>query len=207
MKSIVLKTALKTLLIVISCLLVAFGVLSLGFPQHMATFCESTGNYAVAAQYASLRYQYTGNVDDLNRCMQNAILAQNDARIIEFGKKLTEHKNFDALCAQKDEQFAQGEYNQYTLSYRQYIYGKYAVALAKTGKLKAATEAAVNGNGKQSFAKGNALATLTVWWVENWQTTKQNAPMLDYALKSVTLADNSPDLSYYQSICALLPNQ
>lgn len=90
LKNFVVKTAVKTLLIVLAVLVVAFVIFNFAFPQHMASFAEKIGNYDMAVRYASLRYSYTGDTDDLARCFEDAILADDNELIIEYGDQFFE---------------------------------------------------------------------------------------------------------------------
>ena len=120
LKEVVLKTALKTLLAVIIALVLAFGIVSFAYPAGMANICENTGNYSFAVTYASLAYKYSGKVEDLARCAEDSIFAQNDTKTVKYCGELLKHKDFDAFCAEKNGTLTNGDI-QLTLDYKQYI--------------------------------------------------------------------------------------
>ncbi|MDE7167493.1 MAG: hypothetical protein K2O28_01440 [Clostridia bacterium] len=160
MFKVILKTALKTLLIVAVIVLVAFGVASLGFPSEMAGLCEKSGNYSMATGYASLSYTYTKDVNDLNRCFLNSVHANNDSDIVKFGDKLIADEKFAEVC-EKAESTVQIE-----ADYKQYVYGRVAAAKYRNGKKDEAFDTAVAAD-VQGFPKNNALAILAVQVIES----------------------------------------
>lgn len=149
-ENIILKTALKTLLGVIIALVAVFGVLSLGFPQTMASLCEKTGNYSLATGYASLRYSYTGDVDDLARCAADSVMSGRDENISSFCKKLVEHKDFALYCEKGEGR-------------RQYVYSKLCAAEYRLGKKDESFEHALNAmQGISDYPTANALTALSL---------------------------------------------
>lgn len=204
MSKVIIKTALKTLLIVILVAAAAFAVASFGFPQHMATFFENTENYSIAAKYASLRYSYTNEVEDAARCASDAILSEDDSTIVKYCVKFTGHKDFESYCEQMDEYYSSTEYAQYTTSYKQYIYGKYVVALASGGTeedKEEAAEQALSANGVHSFKSGNALSVLALWAVENG-----DGELCSIIVTKMSTISPSDDAEYYQSILQIVQN-
>lgn len=156
LEKLVVKTAVKTVLIILGILVVVFAVFNFAFPQHMATLTESMGNYSLAVKYAWLRYTYTGDVDDLSRCFDDSVLLGNDKYILQYGEELTSlnENDFERICEKKNEKMGVG------YDYRHYVLGKIAVANYNTGKKQEAVELAADANGKESFAYGNALMSL-----------------------------------------------
>lgn len=155
MEKIVVKTAVKTVLIILAAILAVFAVFNLAFPQHMATLTEGMGNYSLAVKYASLRYSYTHDGEDLARCFDDAVLWENDKYIIEYGEELIERGDFAQVCESKNKQ--SGIYD-----YRHRVYGKVAVSYYNTGKKSDAVNFAAEANGKDSFVYANALMSLAV---------------------------------------------
>lgn len=97
LKNFVIKTAVKTFLIVLAVAVAGFIIFNFAFPQHMASFAERVGNYDMALKYASLRYSYTGSTDDLARCFEDAILAGDDEAILEYGDEFFEKDDHVAV--------------------------------------------------------------------------------------------------------------
>ncbi len=200
MSKVIIKTALKTLLILIFIALAAFAVASFGFPQHMATLFENTENYSIATKYAALRYSYTNDVSDAARCAEDAILSGDDENIIAYCAVLTEHTDFESYCTQMDEYYSTGEYASYTLSYKQYIYGKYVVSLASVGEKEKAAEMALTANGLHSFKSGNAISVLALWAVEN--NDGETCALIVNKMSSITAPDEDAD--YFASILKIV---
>lgn len=152
MSDIVAKTILKTVLGIVGIICAVLIVMSLGFPQHMASACENVGAYNLATGYASLRYAYTGSAEDLNRCACDSILAENDGNIVKYCGSLVEDDGFEDICLAN---------NSDKYDYRQYIYSKLAVAKYNTGDKEGALSAVDEAlSGVEGFPEGNALASL-----------------------------------------------
>ncbi len=185
MKKIILKSALMTLGIVVGFAVVLFAVLSLGFPSTMAGWCEQVGNYKLAVRYAVLAYSYSGKIDDLARCVNNSVLAEDNSLIIEYGVKLIDDEEFDDYCASADAEFSEA-YPGISYSYCQYIYGCVAGAYYEMGELESALAFAVEAldedfdrsafvlseNGEyditlSSFPRSNALGSLGLKVISN----------------------------------------
>ncbi len=155
LEKLVVKTAVKTVLIILGVLIAVFAVFNFAFPQHMATVTESMGNYSLAVKYASLRYSYTGEGDDLARCFEDSVLLGNDKYVIQYGDELTNRMDFDRICENKSLRMGGG------YDYRHYVLGKLAVSYFKSGRKQEAVELAYEANGNESFAYGNALMSLS----------------------------------------------
>ncbi len=153
MFKIIIKTALKTLLIVLVAAVLAFAVASLGFPRSMASFCEKCGNYSMSAAYYSLSFSYTGDIDDLARTVSNNVEAENHANTSSFGDKLISNSNFNGYCEDKSKDLG--------LDYRQYICGKICIAKYEADGIDSALSCAVEAmRHVEGFPRGNALMQL-----------------------------------------------
>lgn len=157
MKNIIVKTAVKTALILLGLLVAAFCVLNLAFPQYLATFTEDIGNYTLAVKYASLRYTYTGDVYDLARCVDDAILSEKDELILDYGEKLLDDQNYAEVVEYKNTNVLNG-----VMDYDTFVCAKVAVAKYAMGDFDGALALAQRSNGATSFKKGNAVAALSV---------------------------------------------
>lgn len=155
MEKLVVKTAVKTVLVILGVVLVVFAIFNFAFPQHMATFTEGIGNYPLAVKYASLRYSYTGDGEDLSRCFDDSVLAENDVAVVEYGDKLIARSDFDRLCFERDNKMGVG------YDYRHSVYRKLAVSYYRTGRKEESVELASKANGTLSFTYGNALMSLS----------------------------------------------
>ncbi len=159
MEKVVVKTAVKTVLIILVILIAVFAVFNFAFPQHMASLTEGIGNYSLAVKYASLRYGYTHSGWDLARCFDDSVLCGNDKYILQYGEELIDHKDFGEVCQSKNSQyktFPSGEpYN-----YRFRVAGKVAVAYYNTGDSDKAVDMAAEENGTDSFSDSNPLMML-----------------------------------------------
>lgn len=156
---VVVKTAVKTILIILAVLVVVFAVFNFAFPQHMASLTEKMGNYNLAVKYAALRYKYTRDGDDLARCFDDSVLLGNDKYIIEYGEELIDHEDFEEVCQSKNSKYKTFP-NGKPYNYRFLVVGKVAVAYYNTGKSVEAVNMAAEENGTTSFADHNPLVIL-----------------------------------------------
>lgn len=152
---VIFKTALKALAAVLAALIIAFAVMSLAFPRTMAGIFESLGDYAFATGYASLSYTYTGDPEDLARCVDDSMLAYNDGNIISYGESLIQHEKFGEICAARDEAIED-------FDYRQVVYGNVAAAKYRTGDKNGAIQTAQSALEDGTFPAGNAFGTLAL---------------------------------------------
>lgn len=195
MSKVVLKTAIKTAIAVIVLLLVAFAVASLGFPKKMAEFNEKCGNYSIAAGYMSLSYTYSGEVDDIARCVADSVLAENDKNTVKFGDKLLSHEKFDEYC--------EGQTEKLNIDYRQYICGQISAAKYREGDTDGAVEAAKRSLEKvKGFPAGNPLVRLTVEM--KYKNDRDGAKKILAALEGITPAED--ELTYYERVKIILEN-
>lgn len=156
MEKIVVKTAVKTVLIILGILVAVFAVFNFAFPQHMATATESIGNYDLAVKYSLLRYNYTKKCEDLARCFEDSVLLGEDKYILEYGEKLTAHHDYEEVCKVKNRQQSGSRFD-----YKHWVNSKLAVSYYNTGEKSKAIELASKDNGTQSFVYGNALMSLS----------------------------------------------
>lgn len=154
MEKLVVKTAVKTVLIILGILIAVFAVFNFAFPQHMATATENIGNYDLAVKYASLRYYYTKDCGDLARCFDDSVLSGKDEYILRYGEQLVEHSGYGDVCERKNAQQTGG------YDYDRWVKGKLSVSYYNTGNTEKAVETAAADNGNKSFAYGNALMSL-----------------------------------------------
>ena len=155
LEKIVVKTAVKTVLIILGILVAVFAVFNFAFPQHMATATESIGNYDLAVKYSLLRYNYTKKCEDLARCFEDSVLLGEDKYILEYGEKLTKHVDYESVCSLKNEEQSGSRFD-----YKHWVNSKLAVSYYNTGEKSKAITLATEDNGTESFVYGNALMSL-----------------------------------------------
>ena len=155
MEKLVVKTAVKTVLIILGIVIAVFAVFNFAFPQHMATATESIGNYDLAVKYASLRYYYTKDCSDLARCFDDSVLLGKDEYILQYGEQLMNHRDYNYVCERKNSQQTGSGYD-----YDHWVKSRLAVSYYNTGKTEKAIDMAFDDNGETSFAYGNALMSL-----------------------------------------------
>ncbi len=155
MEKLVVKTAVKTVLIILGILIAVFAVFNFAFPQHMATATESIGNYDLAVKYASLRYYYTKDCSDLARCFDDSVLLGKDEYILQYGEQLIDHRDYEYVCERKNSQQTGSGYD-----YNHWVKSKLAVSYYNTGDTPKAIKMAAEDNGKDRFPYGNALMSL-----------------------------------------------
>ncbi|MCD8293781.1 MAG: hypothetical protein LUE27_00835 [Clostridia bacterium] len=206
-KNIVGKTIAKTVVAVIILIAIIYAVLSLIIPQHMATMYYNLGAYSAAARYASLRYTYTGNIEDLDRCANYAILSGKDKNVITFCGELLDDEDFDSYCSTKEE----------SEDYRQHIYASIASSYYSTGDTETALEYAEtalksidyfpvnNAAGiltvKVAEAKDGSTAAILYSFIQTWTTEKQYVPE-DHALDESGEATGED--TYYSAVMSVL---
>ncbi|MDE6667841.1 MAG: hypothetical protein K2K38_05790 [Clostridia bacterium] len=196
MSKVILKTALKTLLIVAVVVLVAFGIASLGFPSEMAGLCEKSGNYSMATGYANLSYTYSKNVNDLNRCFADSIYAKNDNDIVKFGDKLIADEKFSEVCENAEKVV------ELQVNYKQYVCGHVSAAKYRRGnKDDAFNTATAAMEGVEGFPKNNALAMLSLQVIES--RDKDTAAKL---LNEITTNHQEAGNDYYNAFIKELNN-
>lgn len=187
----IVKTALKTLLLIVVLALVAFGVASLGFPSKMADLCEKTGNYYMAVGYANLSYTYTKDVNELNRCFVDSVYSKDDSKTVKYGDKLIAHEKFEEVCESTS--------SLTEVDYKQYVYGRVAAAKYRKGKKDEAFNLAVKAmEDATSFPKNNALGVLSVQVIESGD--KDTAAKLLAEVQKFTPADGEAD--YFDALVA-----
>lgn len=211
MQRLIVKTAVKTVLILLGIVIAVFAIFNFAFPQHMATAMETLGNYGMAVKYANLRYVYTNDSMDLARCYDDSVLAEDDGAIIYYAEKLIDDFYYDHVCAVRN-----GTYNDmysdqfgfnfdYDLRVRSTLSASYyneAVKLNGSERVEytqKAVDFALQANGTNRFPYGNALMVLAI------SVTNQNdsvaANMMLVALDGVT-TENSQEgdyLTYFKS--------
>lgn len=165
MKNIVSKTALKTVIALIVVIIAAFGVACFGFPQHMATFFEGAGNYSAASSFASLAYTYSGDYNDLARCVDYSILSGDDEKIVKYVTMMAGNKRFEEYCEERDEITRNKLENSNVeiktdYSYKQYVIGNLACSQYAMGDSDLAIETAVTAMENGGFPANNVFAML-----------------------------------------------
>lgn len=154
MEKIVVKTAVKTVLVILGVIVVLFAIFNFAFPQHMATLTESMGNYSLAVKYASLRYYYTDDCADLARCVDDSILLGNDAYVLQYGEEIVARSDFEDYCRKMEEENGDG------YDYRAKVLTKVAISYYNTGRVDEAINTSSELCGTSSFVYGNALMAL-----------------------------------------------
>lgn len=165
MKHIVIKTALKTLLVVVMVLIVAFATASLGFPGRMATLFENMGAYSSATGYANLAYKYSDTVENLARCMDDSIFAGNDKKIVKYGDMLVEYEDFISYAEERTAALG-GEVNYYY-----FVYSNLACAKFNCGDKDGALDMAkIAMQDVKDFPINNTYAILAIQAARNSDT-------------------------------------
>lgn len=181
LKNIIVKTAVKTALIVLGVIGIAALVMCFGFPQHVATWSEEIGDYPSAVYFTSLRYSYTGDGYDLARCVEDTILLGKDEDIAKFGGQFVDHAQFEEVCAFKS---AEKKFAEKKLDYKQYVCRHIVAAKYNLGDFDGALALASKANGAQTFAFGNALMALSAQVCNNKDAA--HAPALISVLEQLS---------------------
>lgn len=195
MKNFVVKTAVKTLLIVLAVIIVGFVIFNFAFPQHMATFSERIGNYNMAVWYSSLRYSYTDDTEDLARCLEDAILAGDDQKVVEYGDEFFEKEDHAAVLVQLTEDSG--------INYLNLFGGSLVASKYACGDFDGALDLALyfyESTGTIDYEC--PLTSLVASVVRNIDAT--NAPTLLEALQSIELSENDTLANLIESVSALV---
>lgn len=143
------------ILVVIIAVALAFATASLGFPQHMATMFENMGAYSFAMGYAGLAYKYSGTVENLARCVDDSIFADDEANVINYGDKLVAHDDFIEYCTTRTEESG--------IDYYHFIYSNLACAKYTRDDADGAFETAqASMQNVADFPENNAYAALAI---------------------------------------------
>ena len=196
MKNFVVKTAVKTLLIVLAVIIVGFVIFNFAFPQHMATFSERIGNYNMAVWYSSLRYSYTGDTEDLARCLEDAIFAGDDQKVVEYGDEFFEKEDHAAVLVQLTEDSG--------INYLNFFGGCLVESKYACGDFDGALDLALYFYESTGIIDEYEcpLASLVASVVLNIDTT--NAPALLEALQSIELSENDALTKFIEIVSALV---
>ena len=126
MRNLIIKTALITVAIVIAVSTLVCSSIMLFAPKATSNFFYSIGNKKLALVYAEKQYSKSKDILDL----ENVVVISNESgdyvTSAKYSEILIADNGFIALCQINDNS---GEYG---MSYFNYVYGNYAVALYKT---------------------------------------------------------------------------
>lgn len=165
-EKLVIKTAVRTVLVLLILLVAAFAVLSFGFPGYMSDVTRNLGAYDMALAYCRLNYSYTGDSMDLADCFELCVLTDDDGGIISSGEELVLKPDFADVCKNMEQalgelsdEYLDGE--QLVMDYSQRVKGKLAAAYYRADETIKAIDYAFAANGADSFRSGNALIALS----------------------------------------------
>lgn len=149
---IILRAALTTLAAIALLFAVMLAALCFAFPSTMMEITYNLGMDAQSVRYATSAYNRTDNVYYIAYATEVAIGAEDDKEIISSGKRLIADEAFASYCATQAD------------GYEQFVCGKVALALYKTGKQDEAIMLASGCVGEdKGFAKANAYAVLMMF--------------------------------------------
>jgi hypothetical protein len=186
-EKLIVRTAAKTVVIILIIVAIIFAVFNFVFPQHMATYCENVGNYSLAVKYTSLRYTYTGSADDLERCVQDSILSGVDDYIADYGKQLLDNDELEQIVERNGDGYPGGQ------NYYEYLSGKVAASKSTIGDFDGAWEIALKANGTTSFKSGNPVTTLAIRIISD--KNKDAATKMVEKLQEITPQEESEQTS------------
>ena len=196
MKNVVSSTAFKAVFIVIIALIIAFATASLGFPKQMATMFEDMGAYSFATGYAGLAYKYSGTVENLARCVDDSILAKDDADIVNYGEKLVKRKDFLSY-SQKRTAASSG------VDYYHFVYGNLARAkYSRKNKDGALITAQASMQDKSDFPLNNALGVLAAQAVK--KSDREFCKKLSEAIIGKFNPSDEKQQKYYDAVEIIL---
>lgn len=191
----VIKTALKTLLIAVIALILAFAVASLGFPRQMATMFENMGAYSYATGYADLAYRYSKTTGNLARCVDDSIFAGNDENIVKYGDMIIAREDFKDYAEERTAAL-NGD-----VDYFSFVYGNLAGAKYNCNdKDGALNMAKIAMQGVFDFPVNNAYAILVIRAakVNDMEFCKKLKPLIE------ELTPTEAQQNYYNTVLSIL---
>lgn len=98
MNKLVLKTIGITLVAILICVAIIYGVFALFFPKKMAKFYDGLGNDVLAIKFMDTAYQKSGDIDDLDKLCMYAVKSGDNGLIAQHLGKLFEDETFKNYC-------------------------------------------------------------------------------------------------------------
>lgn len=124
------KLILKTVLITVGAIILAFGVLygifALAFPKSLANFYDGLGDDKKAVQYMDRAYSQSGDVSDLDALCNFALKTGDNGLICEHLSRLFSSEEFKTYC----------ECGTKGIAYYDFMASKYITALYDTSSDK-----------------------------------------------------------------------
>ncbi len=128
MKKLVIKTALFTVLGVITVIGILFGVFALFFPKNLASFADRMGNYGVSVFYYEKAFEKSSSTKDLYDLVVVLNEKTDSVKTSQYANELIQRNDFGAI--------EKGG----TPSTEEYVCAKYAISLFFSGQ----TDRAIN---------------------------------------------------------------
>ena len=138
MGKLILKTAAITLGIIVAVSVMAGAVFALAAPARAAQLCARMGMYGAACQLQCSEYNRKGNISELDKLVQYAVIAENHEMVVKYGSELVNREDFKEYASQID----QSSDADIKGSYTDYIYGNLSVSLYEEGNFDGAFVAA-----------------------------------------------------------------
>ncbi len=126
MKGLIVKTALITLAIIFSVVLLVVGALSIFSPITLAKGFDGLGCYSLTTYFYEKNYQKSEDIEDLALLAIKLNQDSDGEKAEKYLKELVRHENFNEFCASEQ---GGNVYN------KEFYTGKYAVVLVKNSKL------------------------------------------------------------------------
>jgi hypothetical protein len=137
--------------------------------------------------------------------VEDAVYADRDDVVAEYGDMLIKRGDFAELCEKKDAHYSE-QYPAYSYSYMQYIYGRISVAYyVEKDDYDTAVARAEEGRGRDSrgsFATANAYVSLAVAIAEKGDSS--NAKALCQTLEKLNVSEDEEE--YLKGLIAVLNN-
>lgn len=110
-KSLIIKTSLTVVSIILSILLVLIAVFYLFFPSSLADFNKNLGFNTIASSLYKKDYDNSKNIDSLHKAVSLSIFTNNYSRVIDYYEILEDDANYSSLMARLNTNAMKLEYN------------------------------------------------------------------------------------------------
>lgn len=190
MRKVILRAVAIAVAEAVGLFLIIVGILTLARPRALAGVCENFGWYSLAADFTSMQYSSSGDLEDMCRAVDYSVRAEDNGKVIKYSEKIFGSENFEEFYAA----------NAYRV---QNYYIIYADALYDEGRADDAVKVASDALERGVNVPG-ALGALAVLVGENGDSATAGK-LLEILNEKVDFNDlNEIQLKYYDAVRKVL---
>ena len=149
-EKIILKTALKTILVLLLSISILFFATGLLAPGVIGDFTYRLGLTSISVPYTKAQYEYTKDINDLATLIDRAYHIDDYQTVVDYADDMSKHEHYLDYV---DYEMAQNNIN-----YAQYLSGIYVLSLLEIGDSDTATDIVVS-NTKIDVKNGEIIYT------------------------------------------------